>query len=118
MTFAASPTRAQKRKQKRKIYDIRITCGTGAPVREPAAIPAFSSITDTANPAEHSLIIAVTANDFLSRMPSLIMGTLMEIGTGKRTPDSIRDILESREKAAALCNAKGLLLKSVSYDNA
>lgn len=107
-----------KKKTEKEIYDIRITCGTGTPVREPTDILAVSSIMDTANPAEHSLIITVTANDFLSRMPSLIMGTLMEIGTGKRTPDSIRDILDGREKAAALCDAKGLLLKSVSYNNA
>lgn len=83
-----------KKKTEKEILEIRIT-----------------------HEAEHFFAITLTADDFLFRMPSLIMGTLMEVGVGKRTPESIRDILEGREKAAALCEAKGLLLKSVSYDN-
>lgn len=83
-----------KKKTEKEILEIRIT-----------------------HEAEHFFAITLTADDFLFRMLSLIMGTLMEVGVGKRTPESIRDILEGREKAAALCEAKGLLLKSVSYDN-
>lgn len=62
-----------------------------------------------------TLIISLTANDFLYRMPSLIVGTLLEIGQGKRTPESILHILEGTEKAGVPCEAKGLLLKSVQY---
>lgn len=61
------------------------------------------------------LTITLTANDFLYRMPSLIIGTLLEIGQGKRTPESILHILEGTEKAGAPCEAKGLLLRSVQY---
>lgn len=82
-----------KKKTEKEIHEIRIT-----------------------HEEEHLLTITLTADDFLFRMPSLIMGTLMEVCVGKRTPESIRDILEGREKAAALCDAKGLLLKSISYD--
>lgn len=62
-----------------------------------------------------TLIISLTANDFLYRMPSLIIGTLLEIGQGKRRPESIVHILDGTEKAGAPCEAKGLLLKSVQY---
>lgn len=62
-----------------------------------------------------TLIITLTANDLLYRMPSLIIGTLLEIGQGKRTPESISHIFAGTEKAGAPCEAKGLLLKSVQY---
>lgn len=66
--------------------------------------------------------ITVTADDFLCRMPQLVIGTLLETGQGIRTPESIKDILNGREsqsskvqKAGALCEAKGLLLTSIQY---
>lgn len=61
------------------------------------------------------LTISVTANDFLYRMPSLIVGTLLEIGQGKRPPECIFNIFDGTEKAGAPCESKGLLLKSVQY---
>lgn len=64
---------------------------------------------------EDFLTISITAEDFLYRMPSLIIGTLLEAGQGKRSPASILSILEGTEKAGAPCDAKGLLLKSVQY---
>lgn len=60
--------------------------------------------------------ITLTADDFLFRMPSLIVGALLETGTGRRTPGSLLDLLEGREKAASLCAPEGLLLKSVNYN--
>lgn len=63
------------------------------------------------------LKISMTADDFLYRMPFLITGTLLEIGKGIRTPESVRNILGGTEKAEAICEAKGLLLKSVQYDD-
>ena len=53
--------------------------------------------------------------DFLYRMPSLIIGTLLETGQGRRSQESILSILKGTEKAGAPCDAKGLLLKSVQY---
>ena len=75
---------------------------------------AFRKSDDTDNDSD-TLIISLTANDFLYRMPPLIVGTLLEIGQGKRTPESILHILEGTEKTGAPCEAKGLLLKSVQY---
>ena len=62
-----------------------------------------------------TLKITVTADDFLYQMPSLIIGALLEIGRGTRTPQSILHIFQGTEKAEALCESKGLLLKSIQY---
>ena len=64
---------------------------------------------------EDLLIISITADDFLYRMPSLIIGTLLETGQGRRSQESILSILKGTEKAGAPCDSKGLLLKSVQY---
>lgn len=61
------------------------------------------------------ICIELTADDFLYRMPALIIGTLLEIGRATRTPDTIRRIFEGTEKAGPPCEAKGLLLRSVQY---
>lgn len=74
----------------------------------------FRKSDDTGNDAD-TLILSLTASDFLYRMPSLIIGTLLEIGQGKRAPESILHIFDGTEKAGAPCEAKGLLLKSVQY---
>ncbi len=65
---------------------------------------------------DNFLILSLTADDFLYQMPALITGALLEIGLGKRPPESVSDILSGREKAGVLCNPKGLLLRSVQYN--
>lgn len=62
------------------------------------------------------MLIRITADDFLHRMPALIAGTLLEIGTGLRKPECIPEIFSGTEKAGAPAEAKGLLLKSIQYD--
>ena len=56
-------------------------------------------------------------NGFLYHMVRILMGTLLEVGTGKRTPESIPGLIasESRENAGALVPAKGLTLVKVDY---
>lgn len=57
-------------------------------------------------------------NGFLYHMVRIMTGTLLEIGTGKRRPEDIPDILASkeREKAGELVPGCGLTLVSVEYD--
>ena len=54
---------------------------------------------------------------FLYHMIRIIMGTLLEIGKGERTPESIPEIMAAldREKAGALVPAKGLTLVEVYF---
>lgn len=56
-------------------------------------------------------------NGFLYHMIRIIMGTLLEIGMGKRKADSIPELLEakSREQAGFLVPAKGLTLMELYF---
>ncbi|MBP3941659.1 MAG: tRNA pseudouridine(38-40) synthase TruA, partial [Christensenellaceae bacterium] len=59
----------------------------------------------------------VTGNGFLYHMVRIIAGTLIEIGEGKRTADSVPAIIEAkdREKAGVIAAAEGLTLMEVFY---
>ena len=50
-------------------------------------------------------------------MVRIMTGTLLEVGRGDRTPEEIKKILESSERANAgfLVPAKGLFLDKVDY---
>ena len=58
-----------------------------------------------------------TGNGFLHHMIRILMGTLLEVGKGIRTPESITEVLESgdRAKAGPLVPARGLVLEEVFY---
>ena len=58
----------------------------------------------------------VTGRSFLKYMVRNIAGTLLEVGTGKRTPASVRQALESRDRAQAgpTAPARGLCLVHVA----
>lgn len=47
------------------------------------------------------IVISVCGNGFLYNMVRIIAGTLMEAGLGKRSPESIKDVLEAKDRAAA-----------------
>jgi tRNA pseudouridine38-40 synthase len=59
----------------------------------------------------------VTGNGFLRHMVRAIVGTLVEIGRGRRPPESMRDVIASRDRSQAGPNApaQGLFLVSVDY---
>ena len=63
------------------------------------------------------IVYQVTGTGFLRHMVRNIVGTLVEIGRGRRTPDDMRRILESRDRsrAAATAPPHGLTLWSVEY---
>lgn len=64
------------------------------------------------------LRFSLTADGFLYHMARIIVGTLLEIGQGRRRPEEIAEILRSRSRACAgeTAPAKGLTLKEVRYD--
>lgn len=63
--------------------------------------------------------ISVTGNGFLHHMVRILVGTLVEIGLGRRKPEEMLSILESgnRENAGVTMPAKGLILWQVTYPN-
>jgi tRNA pseudouridine38-40 synthase len=67
--------------------------------------------------AGNMLALDLVANAFLPQMVRTIVGTLLEVGQGKRTVESIDTILESRDRRTAGPTAKphGLCLVWVAY---
>lgn len=64
------------------------------------------------------LVFCFIGNGFLYNMVRILVGTFLEIGRGKRSPDAIYDILDihSRTKAGKKAPAHGLVLWAVTYD--
>ncbi|MEN6624415.1 MAG: tRNA pseudouridine(38-40) synthase TruA, partial [Smithella sp.] len=63
------------------------------------------------------LDITIEAQGFLKYMVRNIVGTLVEIGSGKRQPEEMKKIIESRNRntAGITAPACGLYLKEVKY---
>ena len=68
--------------------------------------------------SKNCLSVSVTGDGFLYNMVRILVGTLIEIGLGKRTPDSVKEVLDSRDRQAAgfMAPARGLFLVSVVYE--
>lgn len=87
------------------------------------------SLTDNDNPICHLQRLAVLRQDeeihieayadrFLKHMVRAIVGTVVEVGLGKRTVDSLTEVLRSRDRSAAGQTAPphGLCLMRVDYE--
>jgi tRNA pseudouridine38-40 synthase len=63
------------------------------------------------------LRFSITANGFLRGMVRSLVGTMVEIGLGKRPPGDLAGLLKSGDRAAAgpTAPAQGLFLVEVIY---
>ncbi len=63
------------------------------------------------------LVFVFEANGFLRHMVRNMVGTLAEVGRGKRTPDELVTILAGRDRrlAGMTAPAHGLYLMAVNY---
>ena len=62
------------------------------------------------------VVFTVTGNGFLHHMVRIMVGTLLEVGRGERTPESIQELFgAARADAGALIPACGLCLTEVTY---
>ena len=61
--------------------------------------------------------VRIEATAFLKHMVRNLVGTLVEVGHGKRSPDSLSDLLDSRDRTRAGPTAPpcGLVLDEVFY---
>lgn len=68
---------------------------------------------------DNNLIFTITADRFLRNMVRAIVGTLINVGLGKYSPDYVNTILKSKDrtKAGVSVPAKGLYLTSIVYPN-
>jgi len=64
-----------------------------------------------------SITIEITGDGFLYNMVRIIVGTLIEAGEGRRTPESVSDAMESRDRSKAGFTAppQGLYLKEIYF---
>ena len=64
------------------------------------------------------LTITFTGDGFLYHMIRIMVGTLLEVGEGKRRPESMQAILDAKDRQAAgpLAPAEGLTLEEVFYE--
>ncbi len=65
------------------------------------------------------LLITFHGNGFLYNMVRIMVGTLIEIGLGIRTPEAINEAFDGLDRSLAghTAPAKGLFLINVDYDN-
>ena len=63
------------------------------------------------------LTLTFHGSGFLQHMVRILTGTLLEVGYGKRTPDSIAALIEAkdRKQAGFTAPAKGLCMIKVDY---
>ncbi|MDL0437167.1 MULTISPECIES: tRNA pseudouridine(38-40) synthase TruA [unclassified Niallia] len=63
------------------------------------------------------LVFCFEGNGFLYNMVRIIIGTLLDVGRGKRKPESIKEIIEKKDRKAAgkTASANGLYLWKVFY---
>jgi len=66
---------------------------------------------------KENVFIEVEGNGFLYNMVRNIVGTLVEIGRGKWSPEKISEILEAKDRTAAgpIASAEGLCLMWIKY---
>ena len=71
----------------------------------------------TIEASDDTVLILVSGNGFLYNMVRIIVGTLVEVGLGKRSPESMADIIAScdRQKAAHTAPPQGLYLDEVFF---
>ena len=69
---------------------------------------------------ERSATFEIRADRFLHHMVRTAVGTLVEVGRGRRAPEDIDAILAARDRSAAgaMAPAHGLYLAEVGYDSA
>ena len=95
-------------------HDFSCFCATGTHVKN-----RVRTITDIEiKTCDDGLIeIKVEAQGFLKYMVRNIIGTLVEVGRGKRRPEEMKPIIESRDRtiAGVTAPACGLFLKEVKY---
>ena len=93
--FAAFTDRNEDQSTIRTIYDIRIEA------------------------EDDKVRITYKGNGFMYHMVRILTGTLLEVGTGKRSRKEVELLLENKERwqAGFLVPACGLFLKEVYYRN-
>ena len=89
-------------------------CQAKSPIRSLNSLDIVAKMTN----GYHEISIYASAPSFLHHQVRNIVGTLVEVGKGKRAADDMVDILKAKSRAAAgqTAPATGLILTKVEYD--
>jgi len=95
-------------------HDFAAFQAAGSPVKN--TVRTLYSV-DVCREGEELIHLIFRGNGFLYNMVRIMVGTLVEVGLGKREPDDIPDILASRDRTRAGPTAPpgGLCLERVEY---
>lgn len=93
-------------------HDFKSFCQTGSQTE--STVRTVYSINVEEEGCE--LVIRVCGNGFLYNMVRILAGTLMEVGLGKRAPESMQELLEARSRAAAGPTAPACGLTLMKYE--
>lgn len=95
-------------------HDFKAFEGAGSPRRHTMREVIAAELTET---APDELVFAIEADGFLRGMVRNIVGTLVEVGKGRRPPTDVERILRSRDRRNAGITAppQGLFLVVVRY---
>lgn len=93
-------------------HDFKSFCQTGAQVDSTVRCIHYLVVEEQGP----ELVIRVCGNGFLYNMVRIIAGTLMEVGCGRRAPESMMEILESRDRGAAGPTAPARGLTLIKYE--
>lgn len=79
----------------------------------------WGTATDGTSIKQQHIRMEFTGSGFLYHMVRNIVGTLVEIGQGKRPPSEMKDIIEAkdRQKAGHTAPPQGLYLKEIYYNH-
>ncbi|MBM6616642.1 tRNA pseudouridine(38-40) synthase TruA [Bacillus suaedaesalsae] len=105
---------SMKRASEYFIGEHDFTAYSNAKSKKKSMIREITSITVEENAG--FIEIRVKGNGFLHNMVRKIVGTLIEVGLGKKQPEDIPVIIESKERQVALmADARGLYLEKIDY---
>ena len=98
---------------------VRTVARAGVEVREPSA-ETWGDSGAAAGPGGRLVVVRLEADGFLRHMVRAVVGTLVEVGEGRREEASTAALLESRDRAASGATAPphGLVLVRVIYPGA
>jgi tRNA pseudouridine38-40 synthase len=98
-------------------HDFRAFQTSGSPRKTTVRQVLELSVRRFAGEMSERLELEIEADGFLYNMVRNIVGTLVEVGRGKQSPEWVRQVLESgrREQGGATAPAHGLCLVSVTY---
>lgn len=101
-------------------HDFSAFCSAGSQVK--SKVRTIERMVLTEQPFEAGnpgrwVKIQVTGNGFLYNMVRIIAGTLVEVGIGRRTPEQVKEAIDSgkRQLAGPTAPPQGLLLVEIKY---